>query len=44
LMPILVGHGTKLFKDGRPEQKLELVSEKSFEKGLVQLHYKRAEK
>ena len=44
LIPILVGHGTKLFKDGRPEQKLELVSEKSFEKGLVQLHYKRAEK
>jgi dihydrofolate reductase len=44
LIPILVGHGIRLFKDGRPEQKLELVSAKSFEKGLVQLRYKRAEK
>ena len=41
IIPILVGNGTKLFKDGRPEQKLELVSVKSFEKGLAQLHYKR---
>lgn len=42
IIPILVGNGTKLFKDGRPEQKLELVSVKSFDKGLTQLHYKRA--
>jgi dihydrofolate reductase len=42
VIPILVGNGTKLFKDGRPEQKLEFVSVKSFEKGLTQLHYKRA--
>jgi dihydrofolate reductase len=42
IIPILVGNGTKLFKDGRPEKKLELVSVKSFDKGLVQLHYKRA--
>jgi dihydrofolate reductase len=41
VVPILVGGGTKLFKDGRPEQKLTLVSVKSFEKGLIQLHYKR---
>jgi dihydrofolate reductase len=41
VVPILVGSGTKLFKDGRPEQKLTLVSVKSFEKGLIQLHYKR---
>lgn len=41
---ILVGDGTKLFKDGRPEQKLELISVKTFEKGLTQLHYKRADK
>lgn len=41
IIPILVGNGTKLFKDGRPEIKLELVSVKSFEKGLTQLHYKR---
>ncbi|MDX1911089.1 MAG: dihydrofolate reductase family protein [Saprospiraceae bacterium] len=42
VIPILVGNGTKLFKDGRPELKLELVSTKQFEKGLVQLHYKQA--
>ncbi|MBL7900762.1 MAG: dihydrofolate reductase [Bacteroidia bacterium] len=42
IIPILVGNGTKLFKDNRPEQKLELISVKSFEKGLTQLHYKRA--
>jgi dihydrofolate reductase len=41
VIPILVGNGIKLFKDGRPEKNLELVSVKSFEKGLVQLHYKR---
>ena len=40
VIPILVGNGTKLFKDGRPEQKLELISAKHFEKGLTQLHYK----
>lgn len=44
VIPILVGSGTKLFKDGRPEQKIELVSVKSFDKGLTQLHYKRADK
>lgn len=42
IIPILVGNGTKLFKDGRPEQNLELISVKSFDKGLTQLHYKRA--
>lgn len=40
IIPILVGNGTKLFKDGRPEQILELVSTKQFDKGLTQLHYK----
>lgn len=43
IIPILVGNGTRLFKDGRPEQKLELVSVKSFDKGLTQLHYRRAD-
>lgn len=43
VIPILVGSGTKLFKDGRPEIKLKLVSVKSFDKGLTQLHYKRAD-
>jgi dihydrofolate reductase len=41
VIPILVGNGTKLFKDGRPEQRLELISAKQFDKGLIQLHYKR---
>ena len=44
VIPILLGDGIKLFKDGRPEQKLELVSAKQFGKGLTQLHYKRADK
>jgi dihydrofolate reductase len=43
IIPILVGNGTELFKAGRPEQKLELVSVKSFDKGLTQIHYKRAD-
>lgn len=41
VIPILVGNGTRLFKDNRPEQKLELVNTKTFETGLTQLHYKR---
>ena len=44
VIPILVGDGIKLFKEGRPELQLELVLVKSFEKGLTQLHYKRLEK
>lgn len=44
IIPVLLGDGTKLFKDGRPEQLLELVSTKQFDKGLTQLHYKRAGK
>lgn len=40
VIPILVGNGTRLFKDGRPEQKLELISIKTFDTGLAQLHYK----
>ena len=41
IVPIFVGSGTRLFKDGRPEQLLELVSIKTFDTGLTQLHYKR---
>lgn len=41
IIPILLGNGTRLFKDGRPEQLLELISPKSFDTGLMQLHYKR---
>lgn len=40
-IPILVGDGVRLFKEGRPEQQFELVSAKSFEKGLLQVHYRR---
>lgn len=39
VIPILLGNGIRLFKDGRPEQRLKLVSVKHFEKGLTQLHY-----
>lgn len=40
-VPILLGEGTRLFTDGRPEQILELVQVKTFDTGLTQLHYKR---
>lgn len=43
VIPVLVGIGTRLFNDGRPEQELQLLSLKKFETGLVQLHYKRKE-
>ncbi len=41
IVPVLVGNGTRLFKDGSPEQQLELVNSKTFDTGLTQLHYKR---
>jgi len=41
IIPVLLGDGTRLFKDGRPEQRLELVTAKTFDTGLTQLHYKR---
>lgn len=41
VIPVLLGNGTRLFNDGRPEQLLELVSVKAFDTGLTQLHYKR---
>ena len=39
IIPVLVGNGTRLFKDGRPEQLLELVRVKTYDTGLTQLHY-----
>lgn len=39
IVPIMVGDGTKLFKDGRPEQKLQLIDVQHFDTGLVQLNY-----
>jgi dihydrofolate reductase len=44
IVPVLVGNGTRLFKNGRPEQQLELVNSKTFDTGLTQLHYKRKRK
>lgn len=41
VIPVLVGNGTRLFKDGRPEQELELLTAKTFDTGLIQLHYRR---
>jgi dihydrofolate reductase len=41
VIPVLLGTGTKLFKDGRPEQLLNLVTVKTYETGLTQLHYKK---
>lgn len=40
VIPVLLGNGTRLFKDGRPEQILEFLEVKTFETGLTQLHYK----
>jgi dihydrofolate reductase len=41
VVPVLVGNGIQLFKDGRPEQQLQLVNAKTFSTGLIQLHYRR---
>jgi len=41
VIPVLLGNGTRLFKDGRPEQLLEFIKAKTFDTGLAQLHYKR---
>jgi len=41
VIPVLLGEGVKLFQDGRPEQVLEFIAARTFETGLVQLHYTR---
>ncbi len=41
VVPVLLGNGTRLFKDGRPEQLIEFVTVKTFDTGLTQLYYKR---
>ncbi|MCA6067798.1 dihydrofolate reductase family protein [Chryseobacterium sp. RG1] len=37
VIPVLLGNGTRLFQDGRPEQILEFVEAKTFDTGLTQL-------
>ncbi|WP_031529856.1 dihydrofolate reductase family protein [Dyadobacter crusticola] len=41
IIPVFVGDGIRLFKDGRPGADLKLVEAKSFDSGLVQLRYRR---
>lgn len=40
IIPIILGNGTRLFHENNPSIDLELISNKSFASGLVQLHYK----
>ncbi len=40
IIPVLLGEGIRLFSDHFQEKKLKLTESKSFEKGLVQLHYR----
>ncbi|MCE1198662.1 MAG: dihydrofolate reductase family protein [Marinilabiliales bacterium] len=39
IVPVLVGDGIPLFREGRPPQTLELVDVTRFDSGLVQLRY-----
>jgi dihydrofolate reductase len=41
IIPVILGDGIRLFKRGVPEQKLSLINSKSYDTGLIQLHYKR---
>jgi len=41
IIPIFLGSGIRLFKDGRPNQRLKLKSTKEFTSGLVQLWYEK---
>ena len=41
VIPILLGDGIPLFKGKSNEKKLKLINVKTFDPGLVQLHYKR---
>ncbi|MEQ9188668.1 MAG: dihydrofolate reductase family protein [Cryomorphaceae bacterium] len=39
IVPVTLGAGIKLFHDGIPASQLTLVSSRSYDSGLVQLHY-----
>lgn len=41
LVPVLLGGGLRLFRDGRPLQKLRLSESRSYPNGLVQSWYER---
>ena len=41
IIPVMLGDGISLFKSGRPDNEMELINSKHYDKGLVQLHYKR---
>jgi len=43
IVPVVLGAGVPLFADPGPPQRLQLVEEKSYPKGLVQIRYVRAE-
>jgi dihydrofolate reductase len=40
--PVVMGTGKRFFKDGMVTPKLELLEAKTFEKGVVELHYRAA--
>lgn len=42
--PIVVGGGKRVFKDGEPLKKLDLIETRSFPSGIVVLHYRPASK
>lgn len=42
IIPIFLGNGISLFKDGRPEQILKLKGSTEYSKGLVQLWYEKS--
>jgi len=39
VIPVILGDGIRLFQTGLPEQTLALLSAKTFDTGLTQLHY-----
>ncbi len=44
IIPVILGEGIRLYRDGSPEHKLNLIDSKHFNSGLTQLHYQLVEK
>jgi len=40
VIPTLLGDGIRLFQEGRPTQNVELLDQKAYANGLLQLHYR----